>query len=70
MAKKKKAKKSNKQSAQYVVTSKVKDAIRGKGYRTAGDAVETLNGLIDDVIKRAISRCKENGRQTVRPSDF
>ena len=44
MAKKKKAKKSTKQFAQYVVTSKVKDAIRGKGYRTAGDAVETLNG--------------------------
>ena len=68
MAKKKKAAK--KTNSQYVVTSKVKEAIKGEGYRTAGDAVDALNDIVDWMIDRAITRCKENGRQTVRGSDF
>lgn len=64
------AKKKKKAGGQYVVTSKVKEAIKGQGYRTAGDAVDALNEAVDEMIERAITRCKENGRQTVRASDF
>ena len=43
------AKKKKKASGgQYVVTSKVKEAIKGEGYRTAGDAVDALNDRADD----------------------
>lgn len=66
MAKKKK----KKSGAQYVVTSKVKEAIKAEGYRTAGDAVDSLNDMVDMLIGRAIERCKSNGRQTVRGEDF
>jgi hypothetical protein len=64
------AKKKKKVSNQYVVTSKVKEAIKGKGMRTSGDAVDALNAEVDELIKRAIDRCKDNNRQTVRAADF
>ena len=54
----------------FVVGSKVKDAIRKAGLRTAGDALDALNAEVGEVIARACERCKSNGRQTIRPSDF
>lgn len=54
----------------FVVGSKVKDAIRKAGLRTAGDALDALNGRVGEVIRGAVERCKANGRQTIRPADF
>ena len=54
----------------FVVGSKAKDAIRKAGLRTAGDALDALNGCVGDMIRGAVERCKANGRQTIRPSDF
>ena len=68
MAKKKKS--GGKGGEVFVVGSKVKDAIRKAGLRTAGDALDALNVEVANVIKRAVDRCKSNGRQTIRPSDF
>src|SRR4051812_9225147 len=67
----KKAKKAGGKSGEvFVVGSKVKDAIRKAGLRTAGDALDALNGRVGEVILGAVERCKSNGRQTIRPSDF
>ena len=56
-----------------LVGSKTKDAIKGDGKNSlnvSGDALEALNQIVHDLVVRARSRCSENGRKTVRPSDF
>ena len=70
MAKKAKKKGGSKAGAQYVVGSKVKDALRKSGCRTAGDALDSLNGHVAWLIEMAAKRAKANKRQTVRGEDF
>lgn len=56
-----------------LVGSKTKDALKGAGKSTlnvSGDALEALNEIVHDLVERARVRCSENGRKTVRPSDF
>jgi len=53
-----------------VVTSKVKDAIKGEGCNTASDAVEALSAKVTAMVKDAAERAKANGRKTVRGVDF
>ena len=56
-----------------LVGSKTKDALKGDGKSTlnvSGDALEALNEIVHDLVERARVRCSENGRKTVRPSDF
>ena len=52
-----------------VVGSKVKDVIKAAGLNTAGDFAEGLSKEVESLIKKAITRCKENGRKTVRACD-
>ena len=67
----KKAKKGGaKNGAQYVVGSKVKDALKKANCRTAGDALDSLNQVVAEMIARAAKRAKANKRQTVRGEDF
>lgn len=67
----KKAKKGgSKNGAQYVVGSKVKEALKKAGCRTAGDALDSLNGMVAWMIDMAAKRAKANKRQTVRGEDF
>ena len=53
-----------------VVGSKVKDLIKEGDLRTDGDLIEALSGKVEEVLKEAMKRCKENGRSTVRPCDL
>jgi histone H3/H4 len=56
-----------------LVGSKTKEALKGDGKNTlnvSGDALDALNEVIHDLVERARLRCSENGRKTVRPSDF
>ena len=59
-----------KQVTSYVVITRVKDYVKGKGMRSDGDLDTALNKLIESLLDRAAERCKENGRSTVRPSDL
>lgn len=70
MAKKAKKSGGSKGGEVFVVGSKVKDAVRKAGLRTAGDALDALNAEVGEVIRRAVERAKSNGRQTIRPGDF
>jgi histone H3/H4 len=54
----------------FCVQSKVREQIRKAGYRLSSDAIDALNKHVEDVIKKAVERCKQNGRQTIRPADF
>lgn len=53
-----------------VVGSKVKDFIKENDLRSDGDLVDALSGKVEEILKSAMSRCKDNGRSTVRPCDL
>ncbi len=56
-----------------LVGSKTKEAIKGDGkstFNVSGDALEALNQIVHDLVTKARTRCSENGRKTVRASDF
>ena len=53
-----------------IVGSKVKEAIKGHGYRMAGDFGEALNAKVHEVLAAAVARCGRNNRGTVRPYDL
>lgn len=53
-----------------VVGSKVKEAIKAQGCNTAGDAADTLSGIVSGMVEKAAARAKANGRKTVRGVDF
>ena len=53
-----------------VVGSKVKDRIKEEELRTDGDLIDALSERVDELLKSAMKRCKENGRSTVRPCDL
>ena len=56
-----------------LVGSKTKEALKGDGKNSlnvSSDALEALNQVVHDLVERARVRCSENGRKTVRPSDF
>ena len=53
-----------------VVGSKVKDFIKEADLRSDGDLVEALSSRVEEMLKSAMQRCKENGRSTVRPCDL
>ena len=56
--------------ANLVVGSKVKETIKGHGYRMAGDFGEALNVKVHLIIAAAVARCEANNRGTVRPQDL
>ena len=57
-------------AANLVVGSKVKETIKGHGFRMAGDFGEALNAKVHLMIAAAVARCQANGRGTVRPQDL
>ncbi|MBI5553736.1 MAG: DUF1931 domain-containing protein [Candidatus Diapherotrites archaeon] len=57
-------------SEMLVVKSKVADYVRGKDMMLASDSVDALSTLVEKKLDKAIERCKQNGRKTVKPYDF
>ena len=53
-----------------IVQSKVKEVIKKQGCNTASDAVDAMSKQVEGMIKKAIDRCKANGRKTVKATDF
>lgn len=53
-----------------VVGSKVKDFIKDAELRSDGDLIDALSAKVEEILKAAMNRCKENGRSTVRPCDL
>ena len=58
------------QKEALVIASKVKAYVKGKGLRTAGDAVAALSDKVYVVLDEAIKRTKANKRATVKPQDL
>jgi hypothetical protein len=53
-----------------VVTSKLKEAVKGHDLRMSGDVPEAVDKKIRDMLKDAAERARENGRGTLRPYDL
>ncbi|MGB1701392.1 MAG: hypothetical protein ACPHRO_15655 [Nannocystaceae bacterium] len=62
--------KANKSKEIVVVGSKVKDVIRDAGLRSDGGLVAAVSDKVHQMLAEAVTRCKENGRSTVRPHDL
>jgi hypothetical protein len=56
--------------AQLVVASKVKEAVKAQDVRMSSEFVDALNGEVDALVSRAVTRAKDNKRGTVRPQDL
>ncbi|TFF63635.1 MAG: DUF1931 domain-containing protein [Promethearchaeota archaeon] len=54
------------------VKSKVRDYIKSNDCNTASAILDgdKLNGLIMDLLDKAVARAKANGRKTVKPRDL
>ncbi len=57
-------------SETFIVKSKVADYIRGKNMMMSSDAYDALNEQVENLMRRAIERCDQGGRKTVKPFDF
>ena len=55
---------------EFVLKSKVKEAIAKHGCRSSGDVFEALNSIVGWYLQQAAARAKANGRQTVRGHDI
>jgi hypothetical protein len=53
-----------------VVTSKVKEAVKGLDLRMSGDVPDALDAKVKEMLRAAAKRAKENGRGTLRPYDL
>lgn len=51
-----------------IVKSKVKDVV--EDVNVGGDFAEALNREVIALVKKAVERCKANGRKTLRPQDL
>ena len=53
-----------------IIASKAKAILKKGGCNTAGDALDSLNGVVYWYLEQAVKRAKANGRKTVRGYDF
>jgi histone H3/H4 len=54
----------------YVYKSKLYEVLKAKGMRLSGDAIDAVDDMVEDAIKKAAERAKANGRKTVKGCDF
>lgn len=54
----------------FVVVSATKTYLNDKGYRASGDLIHELDQVVQDALEEGMRRAKDNGRNTVRPSDL
>jgi len=54
----------------YVVASAIKEYLKKQGMMTAGDFPEAASAFLEQHLKAASARAKENGRVTVRGYDL
>jgi histone H3/H4 len=53
----------------FVVASKVKSYVRGKGKNVSSELAEALSKKAQELLDAAARRCEQNGRKTVRTFD-
>lgn len=56
--------------ADIVVTSKLKEAVKGLDLRMSGDLPDAVDAKVKQMLKDAAARAKGNGRSTLRDYDL
>jgi histone H3/H4 len=56
--------------ADYVVKKAVQDFAKKNNMMVGSDAYEAIDKAIGEILKDASSRCKANGRKTLKAYDF
>ncbi len=54
----------------YVYKSKLYEVLKAQGMRLSGDAIDAVDEMVEEAIKKAAERAKANGRKTVKGCDF
>ena len=54
----------------YVVASKVKESVNGKGMMSSGDLAENLSKHVEMWLSKGVKAAQANDRKTVRGSDL
>ena len=52
-----------------VVESKVRELLP-EGIRLKADALDGLDAVVREIIRKAVQRCQANGRRTIIKEDF
>jgi len=52
-----------------VVESKVRELLP-EGMRLASDALDGLDAVVREIVRKAVQRCQANGRKTIIKEDF
>ena len=63
-------KSTSKKKDMLLVSSKTKEALKGKDFNVSSDTLEALNEYVYWLIDQAQKKCTANGRKTVRPYDI
>ena len=53
-----------------LVGSKTKEALKSTGLNVSGEALDKLNEKVHQLVADAQARCVNNGRKTVKATDF
>ncbi|MFC1529326.1 histone-like protein [Gemmatimonadota bacterium] len=54
----------------YIYASRMKDLAKQMEMRVSGEAMDIINGLLEEMMKKAAERAKANGRKTIQKQDF
>lgn len=54
----------------FVVTARIKEFLSKHDMRTGGDLIDAMDKSVEEALKKAAMRSKENKRQTVYGCDF
>lgn len=57
-------------SENVIVTSKVREAVKGLDLRLSSDVPEALNAKVHELLKAGAERAQANGRSTLRATDL
>ncbi len=57
-------------AAKYLIARRVKERTKALKVRISPAAIDTVDGLIQDMLKKAAERAKENKRKTIMPHDI
>jgi len=60
----------SKEMEMLLVGSKTKEALKATGLNVSSEALEKLNERVHAMVKDAQERCVNNGRKTVKATDF
>ena len=59
-----------KETGLLIVQSKVREVIRQKEKRVSDEFIGALSDYVLHTIERAVQRCSDNGRSTLRSADI